>query len=523
MVNPVLQLMIIEDEMLERKALKFLINKYYKEKIQVCGEAFNGNQAIEKALDLRPDIVMADIRIPGMTGLEASQLIKTRLPNTEILILTAYDDFQYAKRAIHIGINDYLLKSVSDEEFCSAIDKIIEKIHKKKENIEKEKNLKKQIHQLMPLLEKEMLLKLILGEDLLENQLVEYKNIFNIKSNHFICITFRGNDEGKDYEEILKTIKNKLRFVSREVLGSVYLKNMVFLLFHNNLQELIDNKNIMASIKEIRYQVEEKFQFQLYFGIGSPYKDTSKLYNSYREAKSMMEKQMEEVQYEKNETVEQDILNTVYEKEMIIFEKLLNEDLIGANREFENILDYVTANTTSNEDLSIEKYIQQFCLIINRNIIQFFGKALVSLEVQKMEREIQKLKETTEIKEYIKNLLTEVVFAISEYKKDGNTRAIESAKEYVRENYMKDISLNDVADYIELSSYYLSRLFKKVEGENFKDYLIKTRMEKAKQLLRDERKSIKETALEVGYEDPNYFSRAFKKYVGIPATEYAKL
>ncbi|SNR96757.1 Two-component response regulator, YesN/AraC family, consists of REC and AraC-type DNA-binding domains [Anaerovirgula multivorans] len=518
-----LQLMIIEDEMIERKALKFLINKYYKDKIQVCGEASNGNQAIEKALNLRPDIVMADIRIPGITGLEASHLIKTRLPNTEILILTAYDDFEYAKKAIHIGINDYLLKPVSDEEFCGAMDKIIEKVNVKKENVEKERSLRKQINQLMPLLEKEMILKLILGEDLSANQLEEYKNIFNVKSNHFICIIFRGSEEDEDYEEILKVIKNKLKFVSRETLGSLYLKNMVFLLFHNHLQELINNKNLIASIKEIRYQVEEKFQFQLYFGIGSSHEDTSKLYNSYREAKSTMEKQMEEVDHDKNELVDKDLLNIVYEKEMIIFEKLLNEDLIGAVNEFENILDYVTTNTTNNKNLSIEKYIQQFCLIINRNIIHFFGKALVSLEIQKMEREIQELKETTEIKEYIKNLLKEVVFAISQYKTDSNTRAIESVKKYVRENYMKDISLNDVADYIELSSYYLSRLFKKIEGENFKDYLIKTRMEKAKQLLREERKSIKETALEVGYEDPNYFSRAFKKYVGIPATEYAKL
>ncbi len=77
-----------------------------------------------------------------------------------------------------------------------------------------------------------------------------------------------------------------------------------------------------------------------------------------------------------------------------------------------------------------------------------------------------------------------------------------------------------MAEYIQLSSYYLSKLFKKVEGINFKDYLIKVRMEKAKDLLRKDGKSIKETAIEVGYGDPNYFSRAFKKYVGINASEY---
>ncbi|AOY76073.1 response regulator [Clostridium formicaceticum] len=518
-----LQLMIIEDEAIERKALKFLIDKYYKNKICVCGEASNGSQAIEKAVALHPDIIIADIRMPGTNGLEACQLIKKRLPHTEIVVLTAYDDFPYAKKAIHIGVHDYLLKPVSDEEFCNAMDKVLEKINNLKKNIEKEKTLRKQMNEFMPLLEKEMILKLILGEDLLQSQLEEYKNVFNIKSNTFVCITFLSSEEDEGEEKILKTIKNKLKFVSRETLGSIYLKNMVFLLFHRELDRLINNKDLIASIKEIRYQVEEKFHTKLYFGIGGICREASQLYHSYRAAKSAMEKQVQKLQHDKNQELHKDLLNAVYEKEMIVFEKLLNEDLTGATRAFEDILSYVLRDRENHQHLSIEKYMQQFCLVINRNIIQFFGNALITSRIQKMEEEVQTLKETREIKEYMENLFKEVVFAIAQYKKDSNIRAIESVKAYVRENYKNDISLNDVADYIALSPYYLSRLFKKVEGENFKDYLIKIRMEKAKQLLREEKKSIKETALEVGYYDPNYFSRAFKKYAGVPATEYTKL
>jgi two-component system response regulator YesN len=97
---------------------------------------------------------------------------------------------------------------------------------------------------------------------------------------------------------------------------------------------------------------------------------------------------------------------------------------------------------------------------------------------------------------------------------------VEKVKKYLASNYMRDISLDDMAEYVSISSYYLSRIFKKVEGINFKDYLIKIRMEKAKNMLRTGDKSVKQVGISVGYSDQDYFSKAFKKYTSFSPREY---
>ena len=100
--------------------------------------------------------------------------------------------------------------------------------------------------------------------------------------------------------------------------------------------------------------------------------------------------------------------------------------------------------------------------------------------------------------------------------------AVNKAKQYIDENYMKELTLDDVSRVVNISSYYFSKVFKEETGENFIDYLTKLRIEAAKNLLKTTNKSMKEIAVEVGYSDPNYFSRNFKKYTGKTPTEYAK-
>lgn len=107
--------------------------------------------------------------------------------------------------------------------------------------------------------------------------------------------------------------------------------------------------------------------------------------------------------------------------------------------------------------------------------------------------------------------------------RDRNMKFIDEMKNYIQENFTKELSLDQVADHVGLNPDYLGKLFKKVEGQTFTDYLISLRMEKAKELLSERSLSIKQISYMVGYSDPNYFSRAFKKYVGISATQYEKV
>ena len=125
------------------------------------------------------------------------------------------------------------------------------------------------------------------------------------------------------------------------------------------------------------------------------------------------------------------------------------------------------------------------------------------------------LKDILGIKHCTNMIIKKVINFISNYKRSKNIDVIEKAKKYIESNYMKDISLDELSQHVSMSTYYFSRIFSKIEGMNFRDYLIKIRMEKAKSLLRQGDKSIKQVALEAGYVDQNYFSKAFKKYTNL--------
>ena len=130
-VKILIKLLIAEDEALERKALRFLLKKYFSQSIEVVDEVSNGRDAVDDAILLKPHIILMDIHMPIMEGLEACSIIKESYPQTEFIIITAFNYFDYAKKALSIGVSDYLLKPFSNDEFVNSVNKVINKINTK--------------------------------------------------------------------------------------------------------------------------------------------------------------------------------------------------------------------------------------------------------------------------------------------------------------------------------------------------------------------------------------------------------
>jgi two-component system response regulator YesN len=146
--------------------------------------------------------------------------------------------------------------------------------------------------------------------------------------------------------------------------------------------------------------------------------------------------------------------------------------------------------------------------------MEYYNQQQPFLEMQTLENEIELINNLEGLKIYFEQIIENLIDDLCNNAKEQKVEIIETVKDYIDQNYKDDISLEDVAEYISFSKYYLSKLFKEVEGINYKDYLIKVRMEEAKKRLKNGDK-IKVVACEVGYSDRNYFSRAFKKYTGI--------
>lgn len=392
--------MIDEDEALERRALKFILNKFYNSTIKVIGEASNGQDAVNKALEYKPDIILMDINMPIINGLKAGEIIKHTLKDTEIIILTAFNYFEYAKSAISIEVSDYLLKPISNKDFCSSIDKIINKINMKKLKNDKNNNINKKYRKSISFVEKEMITSVVSGKEILEYEFNDYRQILDISNTNNCCIVFEFYTEKVVDENTVKKIKLKFSSIFFHVIGGTYLNEIILFIFDDDLEKKLSSD----ILKKFICNIEEYFKEDIkpHIGIGFSSKNFNELYLSYKKAKLSME---------------------------------------------ENSL----------------------CGLSN------------------------------------------------------NINLVEKVKKYIDENYMRNITLEKAAEYVFISSYYLSRIFRKIEGMNFKDYLIKVRMEKAKKMLVSHRKSIKQISMEVGYSDQNYFSRAFKKYANRSPKEYGRL
>jgi two-component system response regulator YesN len=491
-----IKLLIAEDEHLERKAIKFFINKLYKEEIRIVAEVSNGEEAFFQALEKDVDLVLMDIKMPKLNGLEAAEKLKEKIPGIEIIILTAHSEFDYAQKSIKIGVSDYLVKPYVEADFKEVIDSALNKIKAKKKENEKEKELLEKIKNISPVLEKEIILNIIYNTESSINNFLKHTRLLGIKAENYLFITFNYQDQHKINTDLYNYIRKKLKNYFDAIISYNGLINSIFLIIDNQLEKKLKSiayKKIENSIKNR----EEKILINK-SSISSDFNRISEIYNQTKESTA-------DAQFSIN--------NYPYQSEKKVFAKIIDKNYKLARKEFNKIYNYLLKEEKNNLS-RIKSFLRRFLIFLNRRLMEYYNEQQPFLEMQSLESEIELINNLEGLKIYFEQIIENLVDDLCNNAKEQKVQIIETVKDYIDENYKEDISLDDVADYISFSKYYLSKLFKEVEGINYKDYLIKVRMEEAKKRLKEGEK-IKVVACEVGYSDRNYFSRAFKKYTGI--------
>jgi two-component system response regulator YesN len=521
-----LKLMLAEDEALEKKALRFLVKKFYSGTLQIVCEVTNGRDAVDKALELKPDIILMDINMPIIDGLDAGASIKSSCKETKIIIVSAFNYFNYAKKAISLGVSDYLLKPYSNEEFCASIDKVIYKIDEEKSTLSKNKEVYEKYEKYeksIPLVEKEMVTNIVYGVMLTEEELEEYKRFLDISIKNFCCVIFKTEKSDTISMDNIQRIKKKLKILFSNVIGYVCLNDFVVFLFDDAVDEKILSGRFEKMIHEIKDEYKDSEHAALYFGLGCSNEKVDELYISYTQAKLDVEKTKKIIRGKENDEADSTSIYSLKDKIVSISGEIINEDLEGALNESDNLLSLLINENKLDDSAAIEKMVKKVFKEIINNAIEFLGEEYKELGADSLFEDMPSRYQVTDIKYYEHMIVKNLIRYITIYKKSKNINMVEKVKRYIESNYMKEISLGDMSRYICISSYYLSRIFKKVEGTNFRDYLIKVRMEKAKNILKKEGKSIKEVSIEVGYSNQNYFSNAFKKYTHLSPKEYVNL
>lgn len=521
-----LKVLIVDDEYLVLEYIKMIIEKNFDD-IKIIDTASTGREAIEKAIKTKPDIVFMDIHMPGINGIEAIRQIKATSSDIFFVIITAYEYFDYAKEALNLGVFEYLLKPINKSKLIEAINNLKTAIEKKRKNIMLEVELKERINNIVPFLEGQFISYKMFNIGTL-NDIEFYEDVFDMPLKHGYVMSISLEGEGNITNEIaLKEKYDKQNFYD---LFKIKLKSIVPCLISNPLSDRIvafiptdeDDDYIKYKSVEIAKKLEEKIKgatnVKYRIGIGRNYsiENFNKSCNEAYIASSINNGQTV-VFYE-------DITPNIHSQdvypwnlETAFLNCIVTGDLNGAKEVFKSL--YVWLSNAYIDDIyKIKTKLIELAFSLDK-VIPYKIK---NLSILKQNFIITVLKEENinEIRKSFLQYLSEISYEIQNRKQEHVDDIISKVLEFINKNYKEDISLQDAAQYVNISYHYLSKIFKNEIGKGFSDYLTELRIEKSMQLLASKNMSIKEICQEIGYNDPNYYCKTFKKITGMTPTEY---
>lgn len=525
-----IKVFLVEDEMVIRRGIKNSID-WEKEGYIFCGEASDGELAYPMIIKEKPDILITDIRMPFMDGLELCKLVKKELPNIKILILSGYDEFDYAKEAIRLGVTEYLLKPISSGKLLEALNGVSESIRREKED-------KDLVHKYMEEMrentehEKQKFFEQMIAGNLSMADALETgkKYEMNLSAGMYNLLLFRftlGEENRKsgellgEAEYAIEKLTERLEYVFEFQRG---VEGWAFLLMADNEEQMSER------VKELSKDLEEimkNYSTIAYFGgIGQPVARLRELEESFREAERALAARftmelnriisVEDIRMAQNVDTLDDIEITSFgeiEKTRTMLEKFLNN---GAEDEIDEFVD-VYINELPEENLK-SVLMRQYIIMDAYIVMMSFCEKIEGIE-GKMQAQSEELKNSMktiqtleEIKNYIRMLLKKIIGVRDTISGRRYSDIIEIAKDQIRKTYMSDeISLNTIAAEVGMSPSYFSSIFSKEMGKTFVEYLTEIRMDRAKELLMCSSMKTSEIGYEVGYKDPHYFSYIFKK------------
>ena len=537
---------LVEDEIIIRQSIKNSID-WEKEGYEFVGDASDGELALPVILKEKPDILITDIRMPFMDGLELSRMVKAELPDIKIVILSGYDDFEYAKQAIKIGVAEYLLKPVSSAVLLEHLSEIAEKVRNEREDLALKKVYYQEMQENEELIKMKFLGELISGKLSLADAMEKGKRFhMNLSGPFYRIILFKfiqedrvkagqSEDLARAYAAVgnyVDGLKDAFRF-QRGVEGWAFLLTSVEEDMEAQTERFIEGlKEVIAPFEALTW----------FGGIGSEAARLRELRYSFREAdKAFAGRFVQEP-------------NQIISVEQLNYEQLDNEfdaNIFGEINQFDQIITRFLSSgsleevesfvgalfTEISEDHFRSLMIRQYIIMdIYATVLTFCkklrkdagaeGESYGQWEGIRENEEILKQAVTTaesidDIKDYIGTLLDHAIELRNTVSGRRYSDIIQTAKKRIEQDYMsEDISLNSVAAEVCMSPSYFSSVFSKEMGKTFIEYLTEVRMEKAKQYLACSSMKTSEISYEVGYKDPHYFSYIFKKTQGCTPKEY---
>ncbi|MBQ0027711.1 MAG: AraC family transcriptional regulator [Lachnospiraceae bacterium] len=527
------RIMLTDDEGIVLNSLTLILEKNFENVFEI-ETAKSGRAAIEIAEHFRPDVIFMDIQMPGINGIDAMREIQKFLPNVIFVVLTAYDKFDYAKEAINLGVLEYLNKPFNQKMVVDVINQAVKELDERRERRHKELQTKERLETVVPIIENGFIYSIIFQERF-EEDIENYKNLLGLDGDHgYMMVVVFGDSQQANHmtNNVGISVKAQTIYYNkvREILKDAFPGAIVGSVTGNKIPIFVPSTDEQLDIHE-RSEIIEKSRVTARMmknatddttyriGIGSVGRLKDSL-NSYEEAIKALYSTTGSVAH-----VDDLPIAVSYEEsypvelEEAIFEKLGDGKADDCGVVAGKFFDWMEEKY-SNDMMSVKLKALEFVLRAESDMYRSGGHTYTFDSRKNYLTDVMSANDMTTLKAWYLDKIKKAATNISTGSTDHTHHVIKKAIDYIENNFSKDISLDEISQELNLSSYYFSKLFKEEKGEGFVEYLNSRRISEAKELMKNQEKSIKEISNECGYADPNYFSRIFKKYTGMTPTEY---
>lgn len=513
----------VEDEIVTREGIRDNVD-WKMNGFEFCGEAADGETALPLLQSAKPDVLITDIKMPFMDGLQLSKIIRERMPQVKIIVLSGHDEFEYAQQAIELGVTEYLLKPVSVQNLNNALQKIATQLDQNKKEQEKLKNLHDQIEENRAALQERLLLKLVVGavsstEAIEKGQLLGMDLIARCYQTVILKIEPGNRAEPFDYAEYQRLQQIAAGLVQNN--PDVFLlkkdwEELVLVMKGSTPEYLEEERDFL--LEQIR-QGFDQANCQLVIGKGLCKTRIADIYQSFIEAL---------VCIQASEDKNKSSLNEVVDKtELLKVDKSAVENYLrcGVQEDFDRFFDafLLPLGEPALKSYLLKNFIFVDVVLATAKLVHELGGEIdqVIPELNSIETILANIKTIEQLREQSYRILSSALKFRDMQTSSQYTRMIQQAKEFIEHHYMEsNLSLVGIAAHMNLSPSHFSTVFSQETHQTFKDYLTEVRMRKAKELLRTTALRATDISCQVGYNDPHYFSFTFKKNTGFSPTEF---
>lgn len=534
------KLMIVEDEVRIRNGIKNGID-WDNLGFTVCSLTSNGKQALEYIeQNGPPDVILTDVRMPIMDGLELSTIVSSRYPSVKIIILSGYSDFNFVRSAIRSQIFDYLLKPTDIGLFNDTFTRLHNLLDQQREQQEILASKELILNRSLRKLQRQFLLRLMDDPHLSSIHALEEADFLELaldNKQYFVVVIHIDHYDTQqlDYQLLdrLSILFDDAYAQCEHITPVVRTPHECILMIHCD-QRMTDNEllGLLEDCEGILKQFDSDISVS--FGIGKIYPFLNQYHSSYSDARSAL----------KSRFFLGDKSNIFTLSSTKISDN--NKELSRNNKIHTLISDITMLTISARSDALAEKLDILFSLFLYSNISPVFIKDYCyillfdlqeslhesckyldfDMDLADSKRHIQNCYTIDALRQYVSSHLLNISEKINLFKGTSHSyhqSIIDTIRQYIEEHYVEPISLDDLSKLVHMSAPYISFLFKSITNENYMEYLKHVRMSKAKQYLEQGTYKVYEITELVGYSDYKYFTSQFKKLFGISPTDYRNM